>query len=169
MLHEMCATGQHGTARHSCCWILKSCFSYFVVGKFTHKISFRFYTFVTNNALSNDKIVHCMETCGHGGIVPPSGQSRALAAPAPEESKHLSYKRPHGHPNHPRRCGVQKNFLPLTRIEPRAVLYIFLSLFTTSLYVLVVRVPDYTSRGPGFDSGRYQIFWKVVDLERGPL
>jgi hypothetical protein len=29
---------------------------------------------------------------------------------------------------------------------------------------LVVR-----SRGPGFDSRRYQIFWKVVGLERGPL
>jgi hypothetical protein len=34
---------------------------------------------------------------------------------------------------------------------------------------LVVRVPGYRSRGPGFDSGRYQIFWEVVDLERGPL
>jgi hypothetical protein len=34
---------------------------------------------------------------------------------------------------------------------------------------LVVRVPGYTSRGPGFDSRRYQIFWEVVGLERGPL
>jgi hypothetical protein len=34
---------------------------------------------------------------------------------------------------------------------------------------LVVRVPGYRSRGPGFDSRRYQIFWEVVDLERGPL
>jgi hypothetical protein len=25
------------------------------------------------------------------------------------------------------------------------------------------------SRGPGFDSRRYQIFWEVVGLERGPL
>jgi hypothetical protein len=33
----------------------------------------------------------------------------------------------------------------------------------------VVRVPDYRSRGPGFDSGRYQIFWEVVVLERGTL
>jgi hypothetical protein len=24
-------------------------------------------------------------------------------------------------------------------------------------------------RGPGFDSPRYQIFWEVVGLERGPL
>jgi hypothetical protein len=34
---------------------------------------------------------------------------------------------------------------------------------------LVVRVPSYRSRCPGFDSRRYQIFWKVVGLERGPL
>jgi hypothetical protein len=34
---------------------------------------------------------------------------------------------------------------------------------------LVVRVPGYRSRGPGFDSQRYQIFWEVVGLERGPL
>jgi hypothetical protein len=34
---------------------------------------------------------------------------------------------------------------------------------------LVVRVPGYRSRGPGFDSWHYQIFWEVVSLERGPL
>jgi hypothetical protein len=34
---------------------------------------------------------------------------------------------------------------------------------------LVVRVPGYRSRGSGVDSRRYQIFWEVVDLERGPL
>jgi hypothetical protein len=34
---------------------------------------------------------------------------------------------------------------------------------------LVVRVPGYRSRDPGFDSQRYQILWKVVGLERGPL
>jgi hypothetical protein len=33
----------------------------------------------------------------------------------------------------------------------------------------MVRVPSYISRGPGFDSRRYQIFWEVVRLERGPL
>jgi hypothetical protein len=32
-----------------------------------------------------------------------------------------------------------------------------------------VRVPGYRSRGPGFDSRRYQIFWEVVGLERGSL
>jgi hypothetical protein len=30
-------------------------------------------------------------------------------------------------------------------------------------------VPGYRSRGPGFYSQRYQIFWEVVGLERGPL
>jgi hypothetical protein len=34
---------------------------------------------------------------------------------------------------------------------------------------LVVRDPGYRSRGSGFGSRRYQIFWEVVGLERGPL
>jgi hypothetical protein len=34
---------------------------------------------------------------------------------------------------------------------------------------LVVRVPGYRSRYSGFDSRRYQAFWEVVCLERGPL
>jgi hypothetical protein len=34
---------------------------------------------------------------------------------------------------------------------------------------LVVRVSGYRSRGPGFDSRTYQIFWQVRGLERGPL
>jgi len=34
---------------------------------------------------------------------------------------------------------------------------------------LVVRVSGYRYTGPGFDSRRYQIFWVVVGLERGPL
>jgi hypothetical protein len=33
----------------------------------------------------------------------------------------------------------------------------------------VVRVLDYRSRGPGFDSGHYQIFYVAVVLERVPL
>jgi hypothetical protein len=33
----------------------------------------------------------------------------------------------------------------------------------------VVRVPGYRSRGPRFDSQRYQIFWEIVGVERGPL
>jgi hypothetical protein len=34
---------------------------------------------------------------------------------------------------------------------------------------LVFRVLGYRSRGPGFCSQHYQIFWEVVGLERGPL
>jgi hypothetical protein len=37
------------------------------------------------------------------------------------------------------------------------------------LSAVVVRVPSYRSRGTGFDSRRYQIFWEVVGLEWGPL
>jgi hypothetical protein len=33
---------------------------------------------------------------------------------------------------------------------------------------LVISVSGYRSRGTGFDSRCYQIFWEVVDLERGP-
>jgi hypothetical protein len=32
----------------------------------------------------------------------------------------------------------------------------------------MVRVSGYRSRGPGFDSRRFQIFWEAVGLERGP-
>jgi hypothetical protein len=43
------------------------------------------------------------------------------------------------------------------------------SIFNDRLCGLVVRVPGYRYRGPGFDSRGYQIFWEVVGLERGPL
>jgi hypothetical protein len=39
----------------------------------------------------------------------------------------------------------------------------------TRICGLVVRVPGYRCKGPEFDSRRYQIFSKVVGLERGPL
>ena len=41
--------------------------------------------------------------------------------------------------------------------------------FMDRLCGLVVRVSGYRYRGPGFDPRRYQIFWVVVGLERGPL
>jgi hypothetical protein len=34
---------------------------------------------------------------------------------------------------------------------------------------IVARVPVYWSRGPGSIPRRYQIFWEVMGLERGPL
>jgi hypothetical protein len=37
------------------------------------------------------------------------------------------------------------------------------------IFGLVVRLPSYRSRGPGFVSRRYQIFPEVVGPERGPL
>jgi hypothetical protein len=51
------------------------------------------------------------------------------------------------------------------------VLYIrhYLEYKTLSNCGLVVRVPGYRSRGPGFDSRRYKIFREVVGLQRGPL
>jgi hypothetical protein len=41
--------------------------------------------------------------------------------------------------------------------------------FSDRVCGLMVRVPGYSSRDPGFYSGRYQIFWEVVGLEQGPL
>jgi hypothetical protein len=43
------------------------------------------------------------------------------------------------------------------------------SIFGDRLCGLVFRVPGYRYRDPGFDSWRYQIFWEVVGMERGPL
>jgi hypothetical protein len=46
--------------------------------------------------------------------------------------------------------------------------YSFL-LVWVNLFGPVTRVHGYGSRGPGFDSRHYQIFWGVVGLERGTL
>jgi hypothetical protein len=42
-------------------------------------------------------------------------------------------------------------------------------IFIPHLCGLVIRVSGYRSRGPGYYSRHYQIFWEVVGLERGPL
>jgi hypothetical protein len=47
--------------------------------------------------------------------------------------------------------------------------YVTLTLTFDRLCGLVVTVSGYRYRGPGFDYRRYQIFWVVVGLERGPL
>jgi hypothetical protein len=52
--------------------------------------------------------------------------------------------------------------------DGRSILISFSCLYC-SLCALVIRVPGYRSRGSGFDSRRYQIFWEVVSLGRGPL
>jgi hypothetical protein len=63
----------------------------------------------------------------------------------------------------------------LTNTEPRTyenfnkLTITNLALCLDRLCGLVVRVLGYRSRGLGFDSRRYQIFWEVVGLERGPL
>jgi hypothetical protein len=58
--------------------------------------------------------------------------------------------------------GINVTALRVTSYNPLEVLY-------SNLCGPVVWVPGYISRGPGFDSRRYQIFWGVVGLERGPL
>jgi hypothetical protein len=49
---------------------------------------------------------------------------------------------------------------------PRPILF---NIIFDRLCGLVVRVPGYRSRGSRFNSLRYQMFWEVVGLERGPL
>jgi len=49
------------------------------------------------------------------------------------------------------------------------ILYYHVEYSCDRLCGLVVRVSGYRYRGPGFDPQRYQIFWVVVGLERGPL
>jgi hypothetical protein len=54
--------------------------------------------------------------------------------------------------------------------EPRPhIIFVKDIFYYDRLCGLVVRVPGYRSRGPGFDSRCYQIFWAVLGLERGPL
>jgi hypothetical protein len=60
-------------------------------------------------------------------------------------------------------------FLPLDYILFNIFIFYFWVMYGDHLCGLVVRVPGYRSRGPGFDSRRYQISWEVVGLERGPL
>ena len=47
--------------------------------------------------------------------------------------------------------------------------YKYIYIYIYRLCGLVVRVSGYRYRGPGFDPRRYQIFWVVVGLERGPI
>jgi hypothetical protein len=56
-----------------------------------------------------------------------------------------------------------------SRIQTLSFTLPFHNCLNDRLCGLVVRVPGYTSRDPGFDSRRYQIFWEVVGLKRGPL
>jgi hypothetical protein len=59
-------------------------------------------------------------------------------------------------------------FFYLIESSKKKTYKIFSQMFKEHLYILV-RVPGYRSRGLGFNSRRYYIFWAVVALERGPL
>jgi hypothetical protein len=56
-----------------------------------------------------------------------------------------------------------------TCIKINTVVYCMASALIDHICGLVVRVSGYRSRGPEFDSRRYQIFWVAVGLEWGPL
>jgi hypothetical protein len=75
-------------------------------------------------------------------------------------------------------CFFQRS-IPMRYIQPllsseiyKRTLCLFSGLLFFSVWTLlslVLRVSGYKSRGPGFDSQPYQIFWEVGGLERGPL
>jgi hypothetical protein len=55
-------------------------------------------------------------------------------------------------------------------MEPRRLVTLGSSRSITGVTLpFISAVPGYRSRGTWFDSRRYQIFWEVVGLERGPL
>ena len=56
-----------------------------------------------------------------------------------------------------------------THIQNKSILLTYVRYTRDRLCGLVVGVSDYRYRGLGFYSRRYQIFWVVVGLERGPL
>ena len=70
---------------------------------------------------------------------------------------------------------VEKNWVggisPLSPLQFKSTSQItkYFNVCPPCLCGLVVRVSGYRYRGLGFDSRRYQIFWVVVGLERGPL
>jgi hypothetical protein len=67
------------------------------------------------------------------------------------------------------RCVKVSQFESFLRCANFAAMFCTRSRAFTCPCGLVVKVPGYISRGPGFDSRRYQIFWEVAGLERGPL
>jgi hypothetical protein len=73
------------------------------------------------------------------------------------------------------RTSISRSFISLyicyTDWDTSLIVTIFIQLVVCldRLCGLVVRVSGYRYRGPGFDFRRYQIFWVVVGLERGPL
>jgi hypothetical protein len=64
--------------------------------------------------------------------------------------------------------GYSALLLPLQSLFS-IIIYLFDCEIEDRLCGLVVRVPGYRSKGPVFDSRRYQIFWEVVALEWGHL
>ena len=63
----------------------------------------------------------------------------------------------------------QVGHLPEMKHRDLEVIYTNIMEYKDRLCGLVVIVSGYRYGGLGFDSRRYQIFWVVVGLERGPL
>jgi hypothetical protein len=62
-----------------------------------------------------------------------------------------------------------KEILTEEEIAAETFLFIFISTTYIIKFVIYLLSKYLSIRGPGFNSRRHQIFWKVVGLERGPL
>jgi hypothetical protein len=70
----------------------------------------------------------------------------------------------------PSDCRLSAKLCQLLRIEGATWSAWRIPTAVCSVYCTgVVRVRGYRSKGSGYDSRRYQIFWEVLGLERGPL
>jgi hypothetical protein len=54
-------------------------------------------------------------------------------------------------------------------MPPPLLLILYVITEYDSLCGLVVTIPGYSTRGPGFDSRRYRNFWELVSVERRPF
>jgi hypothetical protein len=69
----------------------------------------------------------------------------------------------------PSKLNVDKGGLRLIVFQQLPVIFYVAIKKENRLCGLLVRVLAYRSRGPGFHSRRYHIFWELVGLERCPL
>jgi hypothetical protein len=88
-----------------------------------------------------------------------------MAPPLPHRTSYVSLESHNSQLDHPANNWRTSQFIKIYNIFK--TIYNMVYILQDRLCGLVVRVPGYRSRGPRFDSRRYQIFWEVVGLERG--
>ena len=110
---------------------------------------------------------HTHKTHTHSHTTPHTSHTHTHRHTTPHTTPHThthTHTRTHTHTCTHTSVQVHK----LLHVTPLLIFRVLLAGLTASVG-LVVRVSGYRYWGPGFDSRRYQIFWVVVGLERGPL